>query len=414
MSSPPFLDTRRRPASKAAIHFNVLVPFELTRLAVPHLLERPERRSSTSARKRHWLQCGARWPTTRPRPPSRNSRRRWQPTSDRASGRTRSFPAPSRPRRCAATSTRRTTSRRFTLAEHTRLKRLGTPDDVASAAIFLSSPAASWITGLLLELDGWHDRRDQIRSTPTSDDPLTEASRGREVRHARTHGRQEGAGGGRRPLRTSCSASAGRSPPASHAGRRGVRGRLVEARVQSTVDRSPAKAASAHLIVADVSSRATARGSFVKPRGDGSHRRAGERRRRQPQRRHSAHLREASWHQIMDTNVRAQWLTCRAVIPIMQERVVGRSPTSRRRVEERRREALRYGMSKASVNALTHFIAASYAPWSIRCNAVLPSSSRRPTGSRGSKKPAWLSNEEEYFKIGRREGGTARPNGRCA
>jgi 7-alpha-hydroxysteroid dehydrogenase len=45
-------------------------------------------------------------------------------------------------------------SLRHTLAEHTRMKRLGTPDDVASAAIFLSSPAASWITGLLLELTG--------------------------------------------------------------------------------------------------------------------------------------------------------------------------------------------------------------------------------------------------------------------
>ena len=43
---------------------------------------------------------------------------------------------------------------RHTLARHTRMKRLGTPDDVASAAIFLSSPAASWITGLLMELTG--------------------------------------------------------------------------------------------------------------------------------------------------------------------------------------------------------------------------------------------------------------------
>ena len=38
--SPPFLDTRVDHI-KDAIHFNVLVPFELSRLAVPHLLERP-------------------------------------------------------------------------------------------------------------------------------------------------------------------------------------------------------------------------------------------------------------------------------------------------------------------------------------------------------------------------------------
>lgn len=38
--SPPFLDTRVDHI-KEALHFNVLVPFELSRLAVPHLLERP-------------------------------------------------------------------------------------------------------------------------------------------------------------------------------------------------------------------------------------------------------------------------------------------------------------------------------------------------------------------------------------
>ena len=43
---------------------------------------------------------------------------------------------------------------RDTLASQSRMRRLGTPDDVASAAIYLASPAASWVTGLLLELTG--------------------------------------------------------------------------------------------------------------------------------------------------------------------------------------------------------------------------------------------------------------------
>lgn len=34
------------------------------------------------------------------------------------------------------------------------LKRLGTPEDVANACLFLASPAASWITGINLVLDG--------------------------------------------------------------------------------------------------------------------------------------------------------------------------------------------------------------------------------------------------------------------
>jgi 7-alpha-hydroxysteroid dehydrogenase len=43
---------------------------------------------------------------------------------------------------------------RDTLVQHTRLRRMGTPDDVALAAVYLASQAASWMTGKLLELDG--------------------------------------------------------------------------------------------------------------------------------------------------------------------------------------------------------------------------------------------------------------------
>jgi 3-oxoacyl-[acyl-carrier protein] reductase len=34
------------------------------------------------------------------------------------------------------------------------LKRLGAPEDVASAAVFLASDAAAWITGLVLDVTG--------------------------------------------------------------------------------------------------------------------------------------------------------------------------------------------------------------------------------------------------------------------
>ena len=40
------------------------------------------------------------------------------------------------------------------MASNTPLKRLGTPDDIAQAALFLASPAASWITGKVLAVDG--------------------------------------------------------------------------------------------------------------------------------------------------------------------------------------------------------------------------------------------------------------------
>jgi NAD(P)-dependent dehydrogenase (short-subunit alcohol dehydrogenase family) len=34
------------------------------------------------------------------------------------------------------------------------LKRLGVPDDIAPAAVFLASDAASWVTGEVLVVDG--------------------------------------------------------------------------------------------------------------------------------------------------------------------------------------------------------------------------------------------------------------------
>jgi 7-alpha-hydroxysteroid dehydrogenase len=43
---------------------------------------------------------------------------------------------------------------RETMVDRTLLQRNGTPDDVAGAALFLLSDAASWITGKVLEVDG--------------------------------------------------------------------------------------------------------------------------------------------------------------------------------------------------------------------------------------------------------------------
>src|SRR5437867_1657713 len=43
---------------------------------------------------------------------------------------------------------------RDTMIERTLLQRNGTPEDVATAALFLCSEAGSWVTGKLLEVDG--------------------------------------------------------------------------------------------------------------------------------------------------------------------------------------------------------------------------------------------------------------------
>ena len=40
------------------------------------------------------------------------------------------------------------------MVRRTPLQRLGQPEDIALAALYLASPAASWITGKILEVDG--------------------------------------------------------------------------------------------------------------------------------------------------------------------------------------------------------------------------------------------------------------------
>jgi 7-alpha-hydroxysteroid dehydrogenase len=43
---------------------------------------------------------------------------------------------------------------RTKMEQATPLRRIGDPDDIASAVLFLSSPAGSYITGKMLEVDG--------------------------------------------------------------------------------------------------------------------------------------------------------------------------------------------------------------------------------------------------------------------
>ena len=40
------------------------------------------------------------------------------------------------------------------MLKHTPLGRLGQPEDIARAALFLCSPAASWISGQILTVSG--------------------------------------------------------------------------------------------------------------------------------------------------------------------------------------------------------------------------------------------------------------------
>ena len=151
--SPPFLDTRVEHI-RDAIHFNVLVPFELSRLAVPHLLERPG--ASILNISSQTTLVSVRGSLAHHTGKTAESQLTLSMAAD-LGPRIRVnalLPGPIETEALRRYFDEKDGSLRHTLAQHTRMKRLGTPDDVASAAIFLSSPAASWITGLLMELTG--------------------------------------------------------------------------------------------------------------------------------------------------------------------------------------------------------------------------------------------------------------------
>ncbi len=149
----PFLDTTVAQL-EAAFRFNVSVPFELSRLSVPHLLERPG--ASIINMSSIALLKSA----------------RGHIVYDAAKGAlhsiTRSMAADLGPRirvnaiMPGATETpalrelldTRAPAMREQLIDRARLRRLCAPADIANTAVFLASDAASFITGKYIEVDG--------------------------------------------------------------------------------------------------------------------------------------------------------------------------------------------------------------------------------------------------------------------
>ncbi len=151
--SQPTLDTEPRKL-EASFHFNVSAPLELVRLAVPHMLERDggavvnigsvaginaNRGSLTHSVTKAALAQMTRVMASDLAPRVRvnavlpgaietESLRWW--LDEKAPG------------------------ARAQMAANTPMRRNGTPDDIAAAVLYLSSPAAAWVTGKLFEIDG--------------------------------------------------------------------------------------------------------------------------------------------------------------------------------------------------------------------------------------------------------------------
>jgi len=151
--SPLFVDTRIEHMQKA-FHLMVLAPFELARLALPSMLGRPGasiiNMASVGAHKHtrgnlaHHTAKGALVQFTRLMAADLGPKIRVNalvPGAVETPGLRKVFDT-------------RAQGMRQTIIDHTRLRRTGTPEDIAYAAVYLASPAASWITGTLLDING--------------------------------------------------------------------------------------------------------------------------------------------------------------------------------------------------------------------------------------------------------------------
>ena len=151
--SKPFLETTVEQLSKS-LHFNVLVPFELSRLAVPHLLRREGAsvinigsvvgELAVRGQFTHSLTKSAEGQLTRLMAAELSPRIRVNAILPGA----------------IETDALRGWLDRFgpDVREHmiagTAMRRNGQPEDIANAALYLASPAASFVTGKLLSVDG--------------------------------------------------------------------------------------------------------------------------------------------------------------------------------------------------------------------------------------------------------------------
>jgi NAD(P)-dependent dehydrogenase (short-subunit alcohol dehydrogenase family) len=105
------------------------------------------------------------------------------------------------------------------------------------------------------------------------------------------------------------------------------------------------------------------------------------------------------WQQIFDVNLRAMWLTSKAVVPLMKEQGGG-AITNISTVGSRAAggSLFAYSISKSGVNALTHFFAVEFAPFNIRCNAILPGFIATPHSMEGLVQAGVAVSEEQILQ----------------
>lgn len=151
--SKPMLDTRVEDL-EASFHFNVSAPFELSRLAVPHMLEygggsivnigSVAGRNANRGSLTHSLTKAALAQLTRLMAAELAPRVRVNAV----------LPGAIETAALKGWLDSKGASAREEMERNTPMRRNGLPEDVAPAVLYLVSPAASWVTGKLIEVDG--------------------------------------------------------------------------------------------------------------------------------------------------------------------------------------------------------------------------------------------------------------------
>ena len=83
-------------------------------------------------------------------------------------------------------------------------------------------------------------------------------------------------------------------------------------------------------------------------------------------------LSEDNWDRIINTNLKAMWLTCKHVLPVMREQNSGAIVNISSLAAIAATNLFAYKISKAGVNAMTENLAISNARFGIRANAIMP------------------------------------------
>jgi 7-alpha-hydroxysteroid dehydrogenase len=151
--SPTFLETRPEHML-AAFHFNAVAPFELSRHAVPELLKRPGASivnicsdivgKQTRASLAHHTGKAAEAQVTLSMAADLGPKIRVNAV----------LPAQVETEKLREYLEVKNPALREALTKFTRMRRNATPADVGYAAVYLASPAASWMTGNLLRING--------------------------------------------------------------------------------------------------------------------------------------------------------------------------------------------------------------------------------------------------------------------